>query len=538
MSARPYSRVSLASTVGAFLLVASGFISPAGAADGFANVNGVTTGGFGGPTVTVTTAAQFISFATQATAPYVIEVSGTINLGTATVHVGSNKTITGLGTTAKLIGELGVTGKSNVIFQNLTVSNNILAGTGDAIRIYGAAHHVWVDHCTFVDAGDGSLDVTQAADYVTVSWCKFYYTVNSGHNFVNLIGASDSDTGDRGKLHVTFHHNWWSTLCIERMPRVRFGQVHIYNNYYSATGNNYCLRAALESQNLLENNYFDGVNKAWQYYTQSGQVPGLIRAVGNTFVNTAVPAGGNDAVFTPPYSYTLDASATVKSSVMAGAGAGSGPPPSPDYTLAISPSSATAEQGASASYTLNINRVGGFADAVSLSISGLPAGSSGTFNPNPASGASSALTVTTSTTTPSGSYSFTVTGVGGGVTRTANATLVVQAPAPPGFTLSATPASQTITQGQSTTYAVTISRTGGFSGAVTLSVSGLGSGATGTFSPNPATGTSSTLTITTTASAATGSPVLTITGTSGSLTRTTTVTLVVNPSTGCTGECS
>ena len=108
---------------------------------------------------------------------------------------------------------------------------------------------------------------------MTVSWCKFHYTRNNGHNFVNLIGSSDTATEDRGKLHVTFHHNWWGNLCIERMPRVRFGQVHVYNNYYSATGNNYAVRAALESQNLVENNYFDGTADPWEYYTTSGPTP-------------------------------------------------------------------------------------------------------------------------------------------------------------------------------------------------------------------------------------------------------------------------
>jgi pectate lyase len=307
-----------------FLLVFSG---PASAADGFADVNGVTTGGAGGPTVSVSSAADFVSFATQATAPYIIEVTGNLNVGA--ISIGSNKTIRGVGSGATLDGELYVNGKSNVIFQNLSVTNDRTAGTGDGIRIVNS-HHIRVDHCTFFDTDDGALDITNASDYVTVSWCKFYYTRNNGHNFVNLIGSSDTSTEDRGKLHVTFHHNWWGNLCIERMPRVRFGQVHVYNNYYNATGNNYAVRAALESQNLVENNYFDGTADPWEYYSTSGQTPGLIKAVGNVLVNTNTPVGGNDSVFNPPYNYQLDAAADVKSIVMAGAGAGGGTPPPPE----------------------------------------------------------------------------------------------------------------------------------------------------------------------------------------------------------------
>jgi subtilisin family serine protease len=216
------------------------------------------------------------------------------------------------------------------------------------------------------------------------------------------------------------------------------------------------------------------------------------------------------------------------------------PPPTPDYTLSVSPSSVTATAGASASYTVNINRTGGFTGAVTFSISGLPAGAAGTFNPNPSSGATSALAVTTSATTPVGSYVFTVTGASGTLSRTATATLVVQAQPVGSFTIAATPASRTISQGASTTYTVNITRTGGFAGAITFSLSGLGAGQTGTFSPNPTTttGVSSTLTIATTATAATGSRVLTISATSGGLTQTATVTLVVNAVVRCTdGDC-
>src|SRR5207247_2055955 len=96
---------------------------------------------------------------------------------------------------------------------------------------------------------------------------------------------------------------------------------------------------------------------------------------------------------------------------------------------------------------------------------------------------------------------------------------------PSSFTVAASPASQTVWQGGSTSYGVTINPTGGFTGQVTLSVSGLPGGASGTFAPNPATG-SSTLSVATSASTA-GSYTLTLTGVSGALTHTTTVVLVV-----------
>src|SRR5207247_10763829 len=85
------------------------------------------------------------------------------------------------------------------------------------------------------------------------------------------------------------------------------------------------------------------------------------------------------------------------------------------------------------------------------------------------------------------------------------------------FTLGASPLSQSVLPGGSTSYNVTISPTGGFSGQVNLSVGGLPSGASGSFAPNPATA-SSTLSETTRTSTPHGTYTLTITGINGSLT--------------------
>jgi hypothetical protein len=218
---------------------------------------------------------------------------------------------------------------------------------------------------------------------------------------------------------------------------------------------------------------------------------------------------------------------------------GCGGTPTPDFSMSTTPSSVTVTAGSTANYTQNVTRTGGFTGSVSLSISGLPAGAAGTFTPNPNTGATSALAITTSSTTPAGSYVFTVTGTSTtpALTRTSTATLVVQPPATGNFTLSISPASRSINPGQSTTYTITITRSGGFTGAVTFSVSGLGTGASGTFSPNPTTGNTSTLTVTTTTAATPGSRVFTVTGTSGTLTRTVTGTLVIKNCVNGNGDC-
>ncbi|PYX51663.1 MAG: hypothetical protein DMG76_31500, partial [Acidobacteria bacterium] len=137
-----------------------------------------------------------------------------------------------------------------------------------------------------------------------------------------------------------------------------------------------------------------------------------------------------------------------------------------------------------------------------------------------------AMTGPLGVTTPAGTA--TSASVSGTLTHTTTVSFVVSVPSSPNFTLSASPASQTVTPGGSTSYSVTISPTGGFSGQVNLSVSGLPSGATGSFTPNPATA-SSTLSVTTSTGTPTGSYTLTISGVSGTLTHTTTVSLTAAP---------
>jgi N-acetylmuramoyl-L-alanine amidase len=95
----------------------------------------------------------------------------------------------------------------------------------------------------------------------------------------------------------------------------------------------------------------------------------------------------------------------------------------------------------------------------------------------------------------------------------------------PDFSLSVSPSSRSIKRGSKTTYSISIAPSGGFTGSVSLSASGLPAQAGASFSPNPATG-SSTMTVTTSRSTPVGTFTLRIDGTSASLTRTTTATLV------------
>jgi pectate lyase len=153
----------------------------------------------------------------------------------------------------------------------------------------------------------------------------FRYEDQTSHRFSNLIGHSDNNAAeDAGRLHITFHHNWWSEGVQERMPRVRFGKIHCFNNYFSSAGNNYCIRAALESEVLVENNFFEDVDEPWEYYAKNGQTPGKIQAQGNEFRNVTGRIPARDTVFRAPYKYTMDTASRARSLVLDHAGAGRG----------------------------------------------------------------------------------------------------------------------------------------------------------------------------------------------------------------------
>jgi len=201
-----------------------------------------------------------------------------------------------------------------------------------------------------------------------------------------------------------------------------------------------------------------------------------------------------------------------------------------DFTIAASPTSTSIPQGGSGNVTISTTVSGGFNNAVALSASGQPSGTTVAFNPTsiaaPGSG-SSTMTITVGASTAAGSYPITVTGTGGSTTHTTTVTLTVTTS---GFSISASPTSTSIAQGGSGNVTISTTASGTFNSAIALSASGQPSGVTVAFNPTsiaaPGTG-SSTMSITVASSTAAGTYPITVTGTGGSTTHTATVTLTV-----------
>ncbi|RAO67487.1 uncharacterized protein BHQ10_003499 [Talaromyces amestolkiae] len=282
------------------------------AATGYASLNGGTTGGAGGTTTTV---SSYAALATAVTGDNkkVIFVSGTITQTADQIRPGNNTSIIGKDSSAKLVN-FGILVKkaSNVVIRNLGISK-VLAANGDAIGVQ-YSNNVWIDHVDVSsdrdhdkDYYDGLLDLTHAADFITVSNSYIH-----DHWKASLIGHSDNNGAeDTGHLRVTQNNNYWYNIN-SRTPSIRFGTGHIYNSYFDEVNDGINTRDG--AQVLVQSNVFVGSSKPL-YSTDDGYAV----ATDNDFGD-----GSNEAetgtLTSVPYSYSLLGSGNVKAAVVGAAG--------------------------------------------------------------------------------------------------------------------------------------------------------------------------------------------------------------------------
>lgn len=332
---------------------------------GFASVTAAgldtTTGGDGGEVVTVTT---FEDLERQISSPgaRVVQIQGTIASPDETfvkLRVGSNKSIVGLGADAALehIG-FDVTGwgdaetgaladfcepefvgqfapVSNVIIRNLTFRDTLGGSSdADAIVVQCYAHHVWLDHNTFLgvaNGNDGAIDIKRGADWVTVSWNHLV-----GWDKSMLLGHDDANgEQDRGTLHVTYHHNYFENTR-QRHPRIRFAHAHLLNNYLFNDASvpnrtaSYFLVAGVESNVHADGNLIEHAREIYVVGEESSSDALLTFADDNRVVALSPGAESqfqiesNGRAFAPSsfYSYAVEDAAQLATTVPAFAGAG------------------------------------------------------------------------------------------------------------------------------------------------------------------------------------------------------------------------
>ena len=222
-------------------------------------------------------------------------------------QIGSNKTILGVNTAKVAFGGLQIYAnkctRENIIIRNITFwdahgsteedtnynSKSKASADSLVLECNGSTTdsstkfvtynyvptNIWIDHCTFTDGTcndlernynhDGSLDM-KAGKNVTVSYCEF-----TNHDKVTLIAPSDYYV-DPEQRQITFHHNYYHG-AVQRMPRSRGCQIHIYNNYYNSIGTSgnggYALGPGIGSQFIVEGNYFGSFQQKIVQYADS-----------------------------------------------------------------------------------------------------------------------------------------------------------------------------------------------------------------------------------------------------------------------------
>ncbi|BDT61176.1 hypothetical protein MasN3_46700 [Massilia varians] len=256
------------------------------------------------------------------------------------VRIPSHTTLIGVTPGAGFVhGSLVVANVEQVVIRNLAIRNPCDVGPVwdphdgskgnwnsqfDGISVSGS-HHVWIDHNSFTDAPqtddrqpvengkikqchDGAVDITRGSDFVSVTYNHF-----AEHEKNMLIGAGDGATADAGKLRVTLKGNLFEHVA-ERAPRVRYGQVHLLNNYYvgdrqrPAYRHGYSVGAAHAARIISDANAFDvaGATSCRQIVRDPASSPGLFADSGSLLNGKPLSECpfGADARWRVPYRYT------------------------------------------------------------------------------------------------------------------------------------------------------------------------------------------------------------------------------------------
>lgn len=212
-------------------------------------------------------------------------------------------------------------------------------------------------------------------------------------------------------------------------------------------------------------------------------------------------------------------------------GGGSKPEPVSDFSLTSGPATVTLVPGGTPQQiNVSASPTNGFAGAVAVAISGLPAGVSAqpsmlTLTP----GATQPITLTAATTAAAGTATLTLTGTSGMLTHATMVTLTI-AP-PPDFSLTVSPPTLTLTPG-ATGSQVSISSTAinSFTGTVAIAITGLPAGVTANPSTlNLTSGTPQNITLTAAAGTSASTATVNFTGTSGALIHSATLALTISP---------
>lgn len=243
------------------------------------------------------------------------------------LHLGSNKTLLGLGRGAAMRGVgFDVGASENIIVRNLAVYdiNRRLLEAGDAFTLEGA-RGFWLDHVSFKWVSDAFADILGGAEGVTLSYVLFDGGTDAECNGQEHWAVTLEGT------RATIHHTRFDQVSgfapyVDR-PMAR---VHLFNNVYS-NSEDWTVGSSCGAQVLVEGSVFENVEAVARIVTCSdlGE-PGLLNLVSgsNLFQDgSARYIGGDgeephDTVFVPEYDYDLEPASEAWPHVISRAGAG------------------------------------------------------------------------------------------------------------------------------------------------------------------------------------------------------------------------
>lgn len=239
-----------------------------------------------------------------------------------------------------------IQGSNNIIIRNIVfdelwewdeaTNGDYDVNDWDYIVVQNGSDRIWIDHCTFYKAYDGIVDVktnTTANDSnVTVSWCEFlpgsqndtffnammdamaanpdkypYYKslLDSGmteeqiwwyaygQKKTHLLGQSDDATQNVG-LKVTLANNYYYN-SMDRMPRLRFGDSHVYNCVMDAQ-ELYDARMSIANEEAAKHIVSNGAASTCngQLLVENSYISGIMNALNSG--NGSSPSGYINAV--------------------------------------------------------------------------------------------------------------------------------------------------------------------------------------------------------------------------------------------------
>ena len=210
---------------------------------------------------------------------------------------------------------VGINFKScnNVIVQNLTIHHpsKILKNEKDCLE-FNKCNYVWVDHCELYndaptsssekDYYDGLIDVKNESSHVTISYNYIHDAWKT-----SLVGSGPDDLCETRT--ITYHHNIFENVN-SRVPAIRSGYGHIYNNYYKdikSSGAN----CRIEADVYIEDNIFENCKKP--ICADEDAIKGFYNiSSGNVFTNCSNVPSSSTTDFTPSYQYVLDGTTNLK----------------------------------------------------------------------------------------------------------------------------------------------------------------------------------------------------------------------------------